>query len=94
MTNRLSPPCSYGYNGRQYQPKQHAMTDFSTINKSSSQSFNAQKRLIKDLLAGKTIPCSHCGKPLAASLPAAGETHLLGHIRCPKGCTDIELEVE
>ncbi|MCL2917716.1 hypothetical protein [Shewanella litorisediminis] len=70
------------------------MTDFSTINKSSSQSFNAQKRLIKDLFAGKTVPCRHCGKPLVASLPGAGETHLLGHIRCPKGCTDIELEVE
>ncbi|MBT1444724.1 hypothetical protein KJI95_09345 [Shewanella sp. JM162201] len=70
------------------------MADFSLINKNSSHSFNAQKRLIKELFAGKTIPCDKCGKPLSASLPAANEPHLLGHIRCPKGCTDIELELE
>ncbi len=70
------------------------MTDFSLINKSSSQSFNSQKRLIKALLAGQTIPCEKCGKPLSASMPGKADTQNLGHIRCAKGCTDIELEVE
>ncbi|WP_372872464.1 hypothetical protein [Shewanella sp.] len=70
------------------------MTDFSVINKSSSQSFNSQKRLIKALLAGQTIPCETCKKPLSASMPPKNDQHILGHIRCPKGCTDIELEVE
>ncbi|GHB05600.1 hypothetical protein GCM10007107_18350 [Shewanella indica] len=69
-------------------------TDFSNINQSSAQSFKAQKNLIKQLLAGKKVPCPKCQQALSATLPPAKSTSELASIRCPKGCTDIELETE
>jgi len=70
------------------------MGDFSKINSSSAESFNKQKQLIKQLLTGKTILCDVCGKPLHASLPANPKKDPVGRIRCDKGCTDIELEMD
>lgn len=65
--------------------------DFSAINRRSAQSYIEHKHLIKNLLAGRTVPCRHCGQPLQAQLPVAGSENA-GYIRCAKGCTDIELE--
>ncbi|MFQ6370133.1 hypothetical protein [Shewanella sp. YIC-542] len=65
--------------------------NFADINRRSANAFHEQKRLIKQLLAGKTITCRHCGQALQAQLPSA-HSDTTGYIRCAKGCTDIELE--
>ncbi|WP_417760460.1 hypothetical protein [Shewanella sp.] len=67
--------------------------NFTELNQRSSLSFKQQQRMIKALLAGKTMLCDHCGKALSAKLPSA-KGDVLGSIRCAKGCTDIELEAD
>ena len=68
--------------------------DFSNINKSSSQSFNAQKKLIKQLFSGKSIQCQTCQQPLQLVLPTQNNTESTYGVFCKKGCTDIQLEFE
>ncbi|MEI6898096.1 MAG: hypothetical protein V5786_11565 [Psychromonas sp.] len=64
--------------------------DFSAINKSSAKSFNQQKNMIKKIGKGQTILCLHCQQPLQLSVSSGNETG----VSCPKGCTQINLEVE
>ena len=64
--------------------------DFSTINKSSAKSFNEQKNMIKKIGKGQTILCVTCKQPLQLSVSIDDETG----VRCPKGCTSVDLEVE
>ncbi len=67
--------------------------NFSELNQRTSLSFKQQQRMIKALLAGKTMLCEHCGKALSAKLPNS-KGDILGKISCVKGCTDIELEAD
>ncbi|WP_163938482.1 hypothetical protein [Paraferrimonas sp. SM1919] len=70
-----------------------ANIDFSALEKQSSESFHAQKRLIKQLGRGKTVLCPECSGPLSLRVP--GEKTISNYgVKCQKGCTDIELEFE
>ena len=64
--------------------------DFSSINKSSSKSFNEQKNMIKKIGKGQTVLCPGCKQPLQLSVSIENETG----VNCVKGCTQIGLEVE
>ncbi|MCG9754052.1 hypothetical protein L1D40_02280 [Shewanella insulae] len=68
--------------------------DFSAINKSTANSFNEQKNLIKKLFKGNRVDCQICKQPLQLVVPT--EKAQTGHygVFCKKGCTDIELEIE
>ncbi|WP_025822649.1 hypothetical protein [Shewanella marina] len=69
--------------------------DFSTLNKSTAKSFNDQKNLIKRLFKGQTVACEQCKQPLQLTLPANKNQLDNQHgIKCKKGCTDIQLEVD
>lgn len=61
--------------------------DFSGINKSSSDSFHQQKNMIKQVLAGKSVPCLKCKKPLKVETIETGL-----HLFCAAGCTDVKLD--
>ena len=62
---------------------------FSLQKKKSKASFFAQQKLVKQVMSGKTVLCSHCNKPLKLFTPAQLEPT---GIRCQKGCTDISLD--
>ncbi len=63
--------------------------DFHKLNKLTAKSFNDQKAIIKKVMQGKKVLCRDCGQPLRLVLPGGQEAP---GIRCPKGCTDIELD--
>lgn len=65
------------------------LKQFAALQKASKESFFEQKKLLKQVMLGKTIPCSTCKQPLALYTPEQGE---LTGIRCVKGCTDIALD--
>ncbi len=67
---------------------------FAELNKSTANSFNEQKNLIKRVLKGQATQCKHCPSPLTLKLPDASKTEQIGRIYCSKGCTDIELDME
>ncbi len=67
------------------------ISKFADLQKQSSKSFHQQKSLIKRLMAGKTILCDTCGKPLILNTP---EQDKKTGIYCQKGCTDIELDFD
>ncbi|MGB0894201.1 MAG: hypothetical protein ACPGUD_07325 [Parashewanella sp.] len=73
-------------------------SDFSAFNKTTSQSFNHQKGLIKRALSGKLSQCPECKKNLNIILPehnnSKNNAQKAPGIYCVKGCTDIELEME
>ncbi len=67
------------------------MTDISQLSslvKLTSKSFHQQKNFIKKVLAGKVTQCPQCRQALSIYLTNDGESS----IRCPKLCTDIELD--
>jgi len=64
--------------------------DFSQINKSTADSFNQQRNLIKRLAKGNTVLCEQCQKPLMLTVISEGESG----VQCTKGCTQINLELE
>ncbi len=77
------------------------MTDFSILNKETSQSFKQQKDFIKSVLTGKTTSCPECGKDIELILPGqAGNNASQKSARknpgiyCEEGCTDIELDMD
>ena len=61
--------------------------DFAKLNKLTADSYNQQKRLIKNVLAGKQVKCQHCHQELKTTLL---EQEIL--VRCEQGCTDLKLE--
>lgn len=61
--------------------------DFSKLNKLAADSYNQQKRLIKNVLAGKRVQCQHCHQTLKVMLETEEIT-----VKCDRGCTDIKLE--
>ncbi|NRA54769.1 MAG: hypothetical protein HRU23_11545 [Gammaproteobacteria bacterium] len=64
--------------------------DFSALNKQAANSFQQQRNLIKKVCRGDKVLCQHCQQPLAL-IPAENK---VASIRCTKGCTTIELELD
>jgi len=62
---------------------------FAALQKASKVSFFEQKKLLKQVMSGRTTPCSTCKQPLTLYTPEHSE---LTGIRCAKGCTDIALD--
>ncbi|TWX67237.1 hypothetical protein ESZ36_13075 [Colwellia demingiae] len=62
---------------------------FAALQKASKESFFEQKKLLKQVMSGRTVPCSICKQPLKLYTPEEG---VLTGIRCAKGCTDIALD--
>lgn len=62
---------------------------FNALKKMSAKSFNDQKALIKKVLAGREIKCTHCDTLIKAVLPEDKKTTGL---YCDKGCTNIALD--
>lgn len=71
-----------------------AKMDFSVINDTTAKSFNEQKNLIKRVFKGNTVLCQTCKQVLEMKLPVKGQNETVSGIRCKKGCTDIELDME
>jgi hypothetical protein len=67
------------------------IASFEQLQKSSSDSFHQQKKLIKQVLLGKTILCAVCRKPLQVK---QDNTLKQFHIYCDKKCTSILLDQE
>ncbi|MGY5452408.1 hypothetical protein ACVFI8_15925 [Agarivorans sp. MS3-6] len=66
------------------------MSGFKELNKRSANSFQQQRQVIKQVLAGKTKLCESCKQPLFVVLPNQEKTP---GVYCGKGCTAIELEI-
>ncbi|ACJ30275.1 Conserved hypothetical protein [Shewanella piezotolerans WP3] len=71
-----------------------AKMDFSVINDTTTKSFNEQKNLIKRVFKGNTVLCPVCKQALEMKLPTKDQQETISGIRCKKGCTDIELDME
>ncbi|TPH16730.1 hypothetical protein [Litorilituus lipolyticus] len=65
------------------------LNQFATLQKQSKASFNDQKRIVKQVMAGKTVYCVQCQQPLTLYTPEQSEN---SGIRCDKGCTDVALD--
>jgi len=65
------------------------LKQFAALQKASKDSFFEQKKLIKQVMGGRTVLCDVCKQPLKLYTPE--DTDLTG-IRCSKGCTDISLD--
>ena len=63
--------------------------EFAALQKASKESFFEQKKLLKQVMLGKTVQCKDCKQPLKLYTPEQDE---LTGIRCNKGCTDISLD--
>jgi hypothetical protein len=66
---------------------------FKTLEKQSADSFHKQKNTIKKVLAGKIVNCLVCKKPLAFQ-DNLKQKNQPAQLKCAKGCTDIELDIE
>jgi len=64
--------------------------DFSIQNKNAANSFHAQKKMLKRVMAGENITCQHCQGTLTLIPVKDG----IAFVRCKKQCTNVELEVE
>lgn len=64
------------------------------LEKNSKQSFAKQKQMVKKVMAGQTVLCKQCQKPLYLFTPES--TIIMNSkpsgIRCEKGCTDLQLD--
>jgi len=65
------------------------LKQFAALQKASKESFSEQKKLLKQVMSGKTVQCSTCKQALTLYTPEQGE---LTGIRCAKGCTAIALD--
>ncbi len=65
------------------------ISQLSSFNKSTSQSFHQQKNFIKKVLNGKIHQCPVCKQALKINLTDGKEQST---ICCQKKCTDIELD--
>ncbi|TYK66383.1 hypothetical protein [Colwellia echini] len=65
------------------------LTQFAALQKASKASFFEQQKLMKQVMAGKTVLCKTCNQPLKLYTPEQNE---LTGIRCAKSCTDISLD--
>jgi len=70
------------------------LKQFAALQKASKDSFFEQKKLIKQVMGGRTVLCSVCKQPLKLFTPeqkALAQDELTG-VRCANGCTDIALD--
>lgn len=65
------------------------LKQFSALQKASKDSFIEQKKLIKQVMGGRIVPCKVCQQPLKLYTPEDAE---ITGIRCAKGCSDISLD--
>lgn len=65
------------------------LKQFSALQKASKASFFEQKKLLKQLMSGKTVLCGTCKQPLHLFTP---EQDAKTGIRCKQGCTDLQLD--
>ncbi|MBU2871346.1 hypothetical protein [Colwellia sp. E2M01] len=65
------------------------LKQFAALQKASKASFFDQQKLMKQVMAGKTVLCKTCNQPLKLYTPAQDQ---LTGIRCAKKCTDIALD--
>jgi len=68
---------------------------FSSLQKTSKQSFQQQKLMIKKLMSGQQVLCPKCQQPIQLNLPVNAEKpnkNKSSSVSCAKGCTDIELD--
>jgi len=65
------------------------LKQFAALQKASKESFFEQKKLVKQVMSGKTVLCDTCKQPLKLYTPEQNE---LTGIRCAKNCTDISLD--
>lgn len=75
------------------------LNKMASLQKASKASFQQQKLMIKKLMMGQKVLCSHCQQALILNLP---HTHTsidkqpqkeqISSICCAKGCTDIVLD--
>lgn len=64
---------------------------FFSFNKKSSASFNQHKNLLKKLAKGQTVKCEVCQGILTLDLKTQQPGQ--GVAKCPKGCTEIVLDL-
>ncbi|KGJ96273.1 hypothetical protein [Colwellia psychrerythraea] len=65
------------------------LKQFAALQKASKDSFFEQKKLIKQVMAGRTVQCKTCKQPIMLYTPEQEEET---GVRCLKGCTDISLD--
>ncbi|CCQ12765.1 hypothetical protein PALB_37050 [Pseudoalteromonas luteoviolacea B = ATCC 29581] len=63
--------------------------DFSALNQRQSDSFVAQKTLLKKLMLGKTCLCDSCKQALSVKFD---EQAGIAYVKCKRGCTELQLE--
>jgi len=75
------------------------LKQFAALQKASKDSFFEQKKLIKQVMGGRTVLCSVCKQPLMLFTPEQTSTKQKASkleeqtgVRCSKGCTDILLD--
>jgi len=64
--------------------------DFSALNKQAANSFHQQRNLIKQVCRGDKVLCPDC-QQLLTLMPSDNKVI---NIKCAKGCTAIELELD
>lgn len=62
---------------------------FKQLEKKSAKSFHQHKFIIKKVLAGQTVDCQQCKKPLLWQ-----ENKKQAQIACQQGCTHLALEMD
>lgn len=64
---------------------------FAALQKKTANSFFQQKKLLKNLLAGKSVQCETCANSLFFKTKNEQKTI---EVYCEKGCTNIQLDME
>jgi len=67
---------------------------FALLQKKTSQSFQQQKLLIKQVIAGNEVLCKKCGTRLRLNAPTDKNNDVTAGIVCSKGCTEILLDFD
>ncbi|MDN3652085.1 hypothetical protein QWY77_04800 [Thalassotalea ponticola] len=66
------------------------LSQLTSVSKLTAKSFHDQKALIKKVLLGRRVHCKKCRQLIAFT--EKNHNHP-AKICCPKGCTDIELDI-
>ena len=70
------------------------LKQFAALQKNSKNSFFKQKKIMQQVMMGKTVLCRECKQPLKLLTPKEGilaSSEQTG-ISCTKGCTNIALD--
>jgi hypothetical protein len=70
------------------------LKQFAALQKNSKNSFFQQKKLMQQVMMGKTVLCTECKQALKLLTPREGASEQSEHIgiSCVKGCTNIALD--